>query len=228
MQQATLIATLATVFMIVTASAQERRAVSVSGYGETQVEPDIATVEMGTFVFEADLLKGKQEADGKIASLLGTFKALGVAPEDIRTTQLYVNPKYKEIEDRWQFVGYEITRSVTVILRDLTKLNELLDKSIEAGANRLEEIELSSSKEREIKDKTLGQAIENAKQQAARLAEGFGAKVGKVLTIEAGGQSSFGSAMYYMMSAPAFGEATFQPGRIRIESEVHVVFELTD
>ncbi len=225
MQQAKLIATLATVFMVVTASAEERRTVSVNGHGETQVEPDIATVEMGTFIFEADLLKGKQEADAKIASLLGTFKTLGVASEDIRTTQLYVKPKYKDIEDQWQFVGYEITRSITVTLRDLTKLNELLDKSIKAGANRLEEIELSSSKEREIRDTTLGQAIENAKQHAARLAEGFGAKVGKVLTIETGG-GTFGAV--YSMSAPAFGEATFQPGRIRIESELNVVFEITD
>ena len=225
MQQATLIVTLATAFMVVTASADERRTVSVNGHGETQVEPDIATVEMGTFVFEADLLKGKQEADAKIASLLGTFKTLGVASEDIQTTQLYVNPKYKDIEDRWQFVGYEITRSITVTIRDLTKLNELLDKSIKAGANRLEEIELSSSKEREIRDKTLGQAIENAKQQAARLAEGFGAKVGKVLTIETG-EGTFGAL--YSMSAPTFGEATFQPGRISIESELNVVFELTD
>ena len=89
----------------------------------------------------------------------------------------------------------------------------------------MEEIELSSSKEREIRDKTLGQAIENAKQQAARLAEGFGAKVGKVLTIETG-EGTFGAL--YSMSAPTFGEATFQPGRISIESELSVVFELTD
>ena len=69
MQQATLIVTLATAFMVVTASADERRTVSVNGHGETQVEPDIATVEMGTFVFEADLLKGKQEADAKAETL---------------------------------------------------------------------------------------------------------------------------------------------------------------
>ncbi len=108
-----------------------------------------------------------------------------MAPEDIRTTQLYLSPKYDESDDNWDLVGYEITRSLTVTLRDLKKLNELIDKSIEAGANRLEEIELSSSKEQESKDKTLAEAIMDAKQHATRLAEGFGAKLGKVLLIDA-------------------------------------------
>ncbi len=227
MQKSVLIAAISGILTIMTAAAEERRTVTVSGHGETQVEPDIATVEMGIFVFDADLLKAKQEADAKIAKLLATFKTLAVKPEDIRTTQLYVKPKYKEVEDKWQFVGYEITRSVTVTFREMAKLNDLIDKSIEAGANRLEDINLSSSREREIKEQTLTEAIENAKKQAIRLAEGFGAKVGKIVRIEKGGRDPFGGVMY-SMSAPAFGAATFQPGRIKIDSDVQAVFELTD
>jgi len=154
-----------------------------------------------------------------------TFKALKVQSADIRTTQLYVEPKYKEGQATWQLVGYQITRSVTVALREMKMLNELLDQSIKAGANRVASIDLLSSRERTLKDQTLTQAIENAKQQARRLADGFGAKVGKVLTIEADGGDG---GVRYCRSFPAFGEATFQPGRIQIESDVHVVFELTD
>ncbi|NOX53148.1 MAG: SIMPL domain-containing protein [Planctomycetes bacterium] len=227
MQRAMLTATFGAVLFVVTASAEDRRTVSVTGYAETQVEPDIATIEMGIFVFDASLLKGKREADAKIASLLNAFETLGVKPSDVQTTQLYVKPKYKDVERGWQFVGYEITRSVTVALRDMKLLNELLNESIKAGANRLERINLRSSKQREIEDQLLREAIENAKRQAARLAHGFGAKVGKVLTIDASGEALL-SGVRYCLSAPAFGETTFQPGRIKIESEIHVVFELTD
>lgn len=227
MKESTLIAVVLAMFLVVAAPAEDRRTVSVRGHGETEVEPDIATVDMGLFVFDADLLKAKREADLKIAALLDTFKTLGVQPDDIRTTQLYVKPKYKEDANDWQFIGYEITRSVTVTLRDLARLNDLLDRSIGAGANRFESINLSSSREREIKDQALTQATENAKQQATRLAAAFGAKVGKVLTISVGGMDPFGVDLY-CVSAPAFGEATFQPGRLRISSDVHVVFELAD
>jgi len=98
---------------------------------------------------------------------------------------------------------------------------------LKAGANRLTNIELMSSREREIKEQTLTQAIENAKRQAARLAEGFGAKVGRVLKTHAG-EEGIGGTVRYCISAPAFGEATFQPGRIKIDTDLYVVFELTD
>lgn len=228
MRHSTFIATLQIVFIVMVASAEDRRTVSVSGHGEIEVEPDIATVEMGIFVFDRDLLNAKKEADGKIANLLGAFKNLEVKLDDVRTSQLYVKPKYKERDDNWQFVGYEITRSVTVTVRQMTQLNDILNKSIEAGANRVEEISLSSSREREIKDQAVAQAIENAKRRATRLAEGFGAKVGKVITIDAGRDG--GSVRYNMLfGAPAFGEkTTYHPGRIKIDSDIEVVFELAD
>lgn len=226
MRHATLIATLQVLFIAIAASADDRRTVSVSGNAEIEVEPDIATVQMGVFVFDRDLLKAKQETDGKIASVLGALRKLEMKSDDVKTTQLHVKPKYKERDDNWQFVGYEITRSVTVTVRQMTQLNDILNKSIEAGANRVEGISLSSSKERETKEQTLTQAIESAKRRATRLAEGFGAKLGKVVTIEAGREG--GSVRYNMLSAPVFGESTYNPGKIQIESDIDVVFELTD
>ena len=136
MRHATLIATLQILFIAIAASADDPRRVSVSGHAEIEVEPDIATVQMGIFVFDRDLLKAKQETDGKIANVLGAFKKLDVKSDDVRTTQLHVKPKYKERDDNWLFVGYEITRSVTVTVRQMTQLNDILNKSIEAGANR--------------------------------------------------------------------------------------------
>lgn len=137
-----------------------------------------------------------------------------------------MRPKYKDRDDDWHFIGYEITRSVTVTVRDLKQLNDLLNRSIEAGANRVEDISLSCSNEKEIKDLTVAQAIDSAKHQATRLATGFGAKVGKVVSIDA--QRDGGAVRYNLLFAPAFGEATFQPGRIKIDTDLEVVFELTD
>ena len=59
MRHSTFIATLQIVFIVMVASAEDRRTVSVSGHGEIEVEPDIATVEMGIFVFDRDLLNAK-------------------------------------------------------------------------------------------------------------------------------------------------------------------------
>jgi uncharacterized protein YggE len=215
------------VFMGTLASADERR-IAVDGHGELTVEPDIATVEMGIFVFDKDLLKAKREADGKIAAVLAAFRDLNVKSEDVQTSQMHVKPRYEDRDNNWVLRGYEITRSITVTVRQLPQLNDVLNRAIEAGANRLEDIKLSTSKEQELKDQALTLAIENAKRRADRLAQGFGAKVGKVVMIEAqrGGD---GDIRYNRLFAPGFGEeATYQPGRIQIESEVSVVLELVD
>jgi uncharacterized protein YggE len=203
------------------------RTVSVSGYGEVEVEPDMAIVEIGIYVFDRDLLKSKQEADAKIASILGVYGKLGIPSEDIRTTELNAKPKYRQHAEEWEFLGYEITRSVDVTVRQMRQLNVVLNKSLEAGANRLEAIRLTSSKAEELQDQALTQAINHAKRRAARLAEGFGASVGKVISIE-DGRHGDGEIRYNLMFAPLFGEATYQPGRIKITAEVQVILGLTD
>ncbi len=226
MRYSIVVALLPTICLASVATAEEGRTVAVSGHGEIEVEPDIADVKLGIFVFDRDLLKAKREADSKIASLVGVFKKLDVELEDVQTTNLNVRPKYKELDDNWEFLGYEVTRSVTVTVRQLMQLNDILKESIEAGANRLEGISLSSSKEQELKEQALTQAIENAKRRATRLADGFGAKVGKVVTIEAGRDG--GEVRYNLMFAPAFGDAAYHPGRIKITAEVDVVLGLID
>lgn len=228
MRRVVFIAMLSVGLLVQSASAEITRSVSVRGHSEIEVEPDIATVQMGIFVFDNDLLKAKKEADAKIASILNAFKKLEVKANDIQTTQLHVKPKFKEVNESWQFVGYEVTRSVTVTVRQISQLNEFLDKSLEAGANRMEAISLSSSKEQELAEQVLTQSMNDAKRRAARLAEGFGAKLGKVVSIESATHGSGDVRYNILFDAPAFGESTFHPGRIKIDSDVDVVFELMD
>jgi uncharacterized protein YggE len=227
MRSSTHVATFLVLFFAAGASADDRRTISVTGHGEIEVEPDVATVRMGIFVFDRDLLKSKREADKITSNILSALKDLEVKMDDIQSSQLHVKPKYRDRNDTWEFVGYEITRSVTVNVRKLMQLNDVLNKSIEAGANRLENTSLSYSKELEVKEQTLTRAIDDAKRRASRLADGFGAKVGKVVTIEAE-RASGGDVRYNLLFAPEFGDATYHPGRITIETSVSVVLELTD
>ncbi len=208
--------------------AGESRRVSVSGEGEIEVEPDIAEVSMGVLVFDKDLMTAKVKADSAITMIFGAYEKMGLSTEDIKPTQLYVKPEYKMVDKEWKFMGYEITRSIEVTLREIEMINELINRSIAAGANRLKDIGLSSSRKEELKDKTMAMAIEDAKSRAENLASGFGAQLGKVIKINEG-DDSFGSIAYSVsMLNSAHKKATFQPGRIKITNKVDAVFELKD
>ena len=205
---------------------QQERGISVTGYGEVKTEPDIAKVSLGIFVFDKDLLTAKRETDRKITAILARLAKMEIKAEDITTTQLYVAPRYKDTGQTYEFVGYEITRSMTVNLRKIGRLRELLEQSIQAGANRMERIDLATSKEKELKDQVLGLAIANAKQVAGRIAAGFDAKLGKVLMVSV--KSGGGDVRFNVLAAPVFLEAKYQPGVIAVTAEIEVVFALRD
>jgi uncharacterized protein YggE len=206
------------------ALAEQERAISVTGYGEIETEPDIADVRLGIFVFDKDLLAAKREADKKISALVSTLVSMEIEAADIATTQLYVRPQYKDTDQGYEFVGYEVTRSMTVTLRKINRLNELLEQSIQKGANRIERIDLATSQEQQLKDRVLDLAIADAKNVAGKIAKGFGAKLGKVMTIclDSGG----GGARFNVMSAPVFSQAEYQPGLITVSAEIEVIFAL--
>lgn len=219
------------VLLLFAAAAQggETRKISVTGRGSMKVEPDIAEVGMGILIFDEDLLTAKMKADSIISLMLEAFGSLEIPREDIRTTRLYIKPEYKMVDKNWKFMGYEVTRSVTVTLKEINKIEELINRSIMAGANRLKSVHLKTSRKDELKQETMELAIRDARDKAERLAAGFGAEVGKVLDIRRSGYSMFRTVAHSVSVKTSFREhASFQPGLLEVENEVNVEFELTD
>ena len=65
---------------------------------------------------------------------------------------------------------FEMSRSMTVTLRQLAKLDELLNASIDAGANRIDSIVLGISREKDLKRQAVTLAINDAKELASKIA----------------------------------------------------------
>jgi uncharacterized protein len=197
--------------------------VTVVGIGEVEATPDTASVTLGVYVLDPDLRKAKASADTSVSRLLDVAKALAIASRDVSSSVLNIEPKYSD-PGKPEFLGYEVSRSVTVTLRELSKLDALVDRAIDAGANREFDVALSSSAIRELQDRAMALAMEDAKAQASRLATGFGAKLGAVRVI---GPSSGSNTMRLATGATVhFGTGTFAPGTITAKSEISVTFLL--
>jgi uncharacterized protein len=196
--------------------------ISVNGVGSIDVQPDIATVLLGVFAVDRDLAKAKAVADASVRRLLQLTESLAIATPDVLSSSLSIEPQYSEGPKR-EFIGYEVSRSVTVTLRDLALLDRLVDQAIQAGANREFDVTLKSSRERDLREQALTLAIEDAKTQAARLATGFGARLGPVRTIRPGDRGGTGLAV---ASIVVQGVGTFRPGTLRFEATLSVTFSL--
>lgn len=127
--------------------------------------------------------------------------------------------------------GYRAVRQVQVTLRQLDKLNELLDGALKSGLNEIRAVELGVAKPDVYREQARQKAIENATQQAASLAKGFNAKLGPVYSIRyhvANYQPMPVARMYKSAGAAAESDVaqTYEQQSIHFDDQVDVVFEL--
>jgi uncharacterized protein YggE len=138
-----------------------------------------------------------------------------------------VEPRY-DPEHVTRLLGFEVTRSITVTLRDLAKLDALLDGAVQAGANRNFDVSVSTSQEERLRKEALQKALDDARVQASFAAERLGVRLGVVRSINL--TSGGGTINTSVASAQTFGSpsAKFLPGVIRISASVSVDFTLQD
>jgi uncharacterized protein YggE len=199
----------------------EVRTISVAGVGKITVEPDSVRIEMEVSFSGMDLRVAKPKVDKVMAALLEVVKQMKVAEDDVTATELQVHREYGD--ESQNDINLEVSRSITVTLRQIAQLEEFLNASIEAGANRINSIVLETSKEKDLRDKALTLAINDAKQQANKIAAGLGVKIGKVHKVT-GDEGPYVT----LLSAPINGLSaeTYRPAKIKVSVGIGVVFQL--
>lgn len=205
------------------------RVIRTTGHASIEVAPDMATVTLGVWVGDADAKRAKTAVDATVAKIVALARSLKVADGDLKTAAVNIAPRY-DMENPTRFRGYDVTRSVTIVLRQIDSLDPLLDGAVQAGANRDFEVDLSTSKEEELKREAVTKALANARTQANTAAEQMGVRVTGVRSIDLEGASRQGlvqtSRSLAVSSGPA--PARFLPGSITVTADIPVVFTIED
>lgn len=200
--------------------------------------PDEVILNFAVTTFAKEVDTAKSQNDDKIKKLLTVPSSVGIKQEDIQTDELRIQVRFGK-DDRGNDVytriaGYEMTRGVTLHLRDISKFEPLLQSLVEAGVNHFGGIEFRSSQLRKHRDEARDLAIKAAREKAAKLAGALDQKVGRPLKIEEkSGTAWSGSnraqvARDYDSGGETDDDSTFAPGRMAITARVSVVFELLD
>jgi uncharacterized protein YggE len=119
-------------------------------------------------------------------------------------------------------------RTVEVTLRQLDKLNGLLDGALKAGLNEIRSVSLGVAQPDAYKDKARKAAIDDAVHQAQQLASGFHKLGGSSVRYHVSNYQP--SPMVRMMkaadAAPVSAQETYEQATIQFDDQVDVVFEL--
>lgn len=160
---------------------------------------------------------------------LSFLEKSGIAKKDINSANLRTQPDYDYQNGKSILKGYRAVRSVEVTLRQLDKLNGLLDGALKAGLNEIRSVSLGVAQPDAYKDKARKAAIDDAIHQAQELATGFHGKLGPVYSVRYHVSNYQPSPMVRMMkadAAPVSAQETYEQATIQFDDQVDVVFEL--
>ena len=215
-------------------AAQDRmppKVVRVVGTAEVKVVPDRAVVELGVQKQDANAGAAKRLVDEAASKLLAALRANGVDEKDIQTTYLYLRPEsYTHKGTKHSYFVAGETLSVTV--RDLSRLDALLQALVQAGGNRIDSVTYETSELRKYRDQARAQAVKAAREKATALAQSLGQEAGRAYSIEevpefqeySGGLMSNTSASYTDRTRAA--GPSLAPGQKTITASVIVLFDL--
>lgn len=172
------------------AAAKPREAtIIVTGEGSAEVAPDMAVVDLGV-VKDAKTAREALDANNKaMAEILAALKEAGIEERDVQTSGFMINPQYQYPQSSTGenpppvLVGFQVTNTVTLRVRDLSKLGEIVDKTVTLGANQGSGIRFVNDKPEATVSAARKKAVENAVAKAKELTEAAGVGLGRVIEI---------------------------------------------
>ena len=203
--------------------------ITVGGEGKVTVTPDIAHVQLGVQIQRPTAKAARDAAATSMTTVVDALKNLGVADKDIQTTQVSLSPVYNYPANAApQLRGYQLTNEVAVTVRDLSKLSDVLDGAVAAGASTVDGVSF------DVADRTAleAQARDAAAKDARAKADVYAKSLSLAITGVASVSEQVNAPVWYAPMAMASGAATdkaaaptpVQPGSTDVTITVQVSF----
>ena len=213
---------------LASADEPQKRTISLNGTGTVKLAPDIVSISTGV---ESDAAVAKDALAKNTASMtmvVEQLKQSGIEAKDIQTTNFSVEPRYdtRDEDKAPKLIGYHVTNSVFITVRDISKLGEVLDKIVSLGANSIGGISFGVANREGIENEARKLAMADAITKAKLFAQAAGAELGEVMSIsEQGGfQPYFEKRAAAPMAAAA--PVPIEAGTESVSMQVSVTWEL--
>lgn len=206
---------------------------AVVGEGKVDIVPDLATTDLGIVVNNAKTVEDAQNQINKVNNaIITSLSSLKIKKEDIKTSNYSIYPNYDyQSNPAGSITGYNGNVTVSVKVRDTAKLPDVLSLSTKAGANQVIGTNFSVDKPEKYREEARVKAIQNAREQAEKLASNLGIRLGKIVNIvestnTPGPIMPFAAKSQELSVGSGGGIAPdLQPGSQTISSTVTLYFE---
>ena len=202
--------------------------ITVNGQGEVRIAPDQAGISLGVTTQAASAAEAMSQNGTQQTSVINALKEVGIEGSDIQTSGLTLSPMvdYGENGQNPKVTGYQASNMVTIRVKEVDRLGEILDKIVAAGANEINSINFTREDSAAAEDDARRAAVQDARHRAEILAEAAGLTLGPLLVMRDQPQPG-GRPEPMMMKAAMADQATpVEAGELSLTSSVEIVYAL--
>lgn len=214
--------------------------ITVTGQAEVRVPPDEVVFTLGVESVDKDMLAAKQRTDDSVKEVLSIARRNNVKAEDVQTSYISIQPKYSTDDLSYEqrrtvkreLVGYQVSKTVAVILRDISRFDSLLTDVLKAGVTSLGNVEFRDSQLRKHRDQARAMAMRAAQEKANLMAREIRQSIGPAYSITEGGGVNYSRSNVTQNATTTIGgdqsesDSAIAPGSISITAQVTVRFRL--
>lgn len=203
--------------------------ISVSANATIEVTPDTAVISFDVNGKGRTAAEATNAAASKMEGVRHNLLGCNILGSDITTASYTL---YPDTDIKGKITGYTASNSVRIKLKYITKLGPVIDKISAAGVDTINNISFSVSSRELYRNRLLAQAVENARQQAAVVANAGGRTLGKLLSANISSYSGSMERSYGNMKLMAAADRAAAPEtsiaaqEITIKASVDTVFAM--
>ncbi|MBN1660403.1 MAG: SIMPL domain-containing protein [Anaerolineae bacterium] len=202
--------------------------ITVIGQGSVRIQPDIARVTVGVETSGETIAQAVAENEAQMEAVLAALKAAGIADKDIQTTNFSISlDRYPEplpsATGEQAAPVYRVSNMVTVTIRALDRVGQVLDAVIEAGANNIWGVSFTIEDPAAAQADARTDAMTAAAARAEALATLAGVELGSVMSVSEV-ISSPGIVTEMAYARDAAGGTSISPGEVEIGYQVQVSY----
>jgi uncharacterized protein YggE len=213
--------------------------ITVSGTGDIYAKPDLAVVDFSVLTEAKTVSQAMADNTNKMNAVIDSAKSQGVEDKDLKTINFNISPHYE-----WYYqqtcsippcpsgervlVGYDVTQTLEVKIRDLTKIGDIVQGATNAGSNQVGDLQFTFDDPDALLSQAREQAIAEAKTKARDLASQLGVKLVRIANFSEGSTAPF---PVYLKEAAGMGGAVpaapqIETGQNKIEVTVSITYQI--
>ena len=204
--------------------------ISVSGAGSINVNPDVAYVSLGVSTKGIDPKAALEENNRSIAAVISAVRDKGIAEKDIRTTDFNMYPDYSYgyIDNEGQIRGYTVSNNVSIVVRDIAIVGDVLGAAANAGANVSGGVQFGLLDNSAAYNEALVLAIKNAVGKAEAIAGALGKSIGSPSSVNetVNYYSPYYAAAENLSMDASVGGVPVQTGKLTVTANVQMIYDI--